>query len=268
MLKFKRNYMKEGVFMNIGAQLYTVRDFTKTEADFESTLKKISDMGYKSIQISAVGPIEPKIMREIADKNQLEIAITHSNPDRIKNDTLALIEEHKIMGCKDIGLGWYKFDFNNPNAIEEFISEFDEATKIMNKHGMKFHYHNHAFEFQKIGNETGYEKLVRLTDPDLWGFILDTYWVQVGGKNPVDTIYSLKGRIESIHLKDFAIIDDKQHMAEILEGNLDWNKILTACESTGIKYGLVEQDTDWAVGPFESLKTSFDNLKNLYSTRG
>ena len=38
--------------MVIGAQLYTVREFTKTLNDFEETLKKITDMGCRVVQVS------------------------------------------------------------------------------------------------------------------------------------------------------------------------------------------------------------------------
>ena len=253
--------------MKIGAQLYTVRDFTKTVPEIKETLAKIADIGYKSIQISALGPIEPKELRAIADENDLEVAITHSDRNRILNDTSALIEEHNILGCKHIGIGYFKFQTDSSESYDDFIKELEPAAKLIRKSGLKLHYHNHAFEFEKVGNITGFEYFVKNTDPDLWGFILDTYWVQYGGCNPTDMIYSMKDRINAIHLKDFAIKDDTQRMAEIMEGNLDWKKILTACDDTGIEFGLVEQDTDWKVGPFESLQKSFDNLKKYYEGR-
>ena len=38
--------------MEIGAQLYTVRDFCKTTEDFSQTLKKIADIGYKNVHFA------------------------------------------------------------------------------------------------------------------------------------------------------------------------------------------------------------------------
>ena len=38
----------------IAAQLYTVRDFTQTAADFQETLTKIRRIGYRAVQISGV----------------------------------------------------------------------------------------------------------------------------------------------------------------------------------------------------------------------
>ena len=38
--------------MKIGAQLFTVRDFCQNLTDFEESLKKIADIGYKNVQVS------------------------------------------------------------------------------------------------------------------------------------------------------------------------------------------------------------------------
>jgi sugar phosphate isomerase/epimerase len=250
--------------MVLGAQLYTVREFTQTEKDVESTFKRIADIGYKFIQVSGMGNIPAEMVREIADKNGLKIVITHTNQERVMKDTLAVIKEHQIMGCKHIGLGSMGFTPSGAESYYKFIKDYDEAASLIHKNGMRLHYHNHSFEFQKYGDKTGFDILVNETDPELWGFILDTYWVQVGGKNPVDVIFALKGRIDAIHFKDLTIVDNKQRMTEVMEGNFNWCKIIEACENTGISYALVEQDSDWTVGPFESLETSYRNLSQFF----
>ena len=38
--------------MKLGAQLYTVHDYTKNLKDFEESLKKISEIGYEYVQVS------------------------------------------------------------------------------------------------------------------------------------------------------------------------------------------------------------------------
>lgn len=44
----------------IGAQMYTVRDHIQNEADIETTIQKLADIGYKFGQNSAMGPIAPR----------------------------------------------------------------------------------------------------------------------------------------------------------------------------------------------------------------
>ena len=41
--------------MKIGAQLYTLHNFTKTLEGFSEALKKVADIGYTSVQVSGLG---------------------------------------------------------------------------------------------------------------------------------------------------------------------------------------------------------------------
>ena len=54
--------------MIIGAQGFTIRDYAQNEADFRETAKKLHDIGYKTLQVSAFGDIDPHIIREICDE--------------------------------------------------------------------------------------------------------------------------------------------------------------------------------------------------------
>ena len=104
--------------MKTGAQLYTVRAYTQTEGDFARTVKRIADMGYTTVQISAIGKeIRPERVREICDENGLKIVLTHSDVNRILNDTDRLIEEHNILGCDCIGLGAMPEKYRSPEWI-------------------------------------------------------------------------------------------------------------------------------------------------------
>ena len=52
--------------MIIGAQGFTLRDYTKDEAGIAASLKKLHDIGYRALQVSAFGPIAPERLRELA----------------------------------------------------------------------------------------------------------------------------------------------------------------------------------------------------------
>ena len=137
--------------MKTGAQLYTIRAYTQTERDFARSMKKIADMGYTTVQVSAIGKeIRPERVREICDENGLKIVLTHSDVNRILNDTDRLIEEHNILGCDHIGLGAMPDKYRTPEWIRYFVEDFKEPAKKIAAAGKRFMYHNHNFEFQKI----------------------------------------------------------------------------------------------------------------------
>ena len=92
--------------LKLGAQFYTLRDFTKTPSDFYRTMRRVADIGYKYVQISGVGPeVKADVIKKSCDETGLSVYITHTPLDRIINDTERVIEEHEMFGCNIIGVG-------------------------------------------------------------------------------------------------------------------------------------------------------------------
>lgn len=105
--------------------------------------------------------------------------------------------------------------------------------------------------------------LVEDTDPRLFGFIMDTYWVQYGGGNPADFIRRLSGRMKVCHFKDYKIdSENKPDFAEIGTGNLDLDECYRACRESGVGYIVIEQDT-CDIDPRESMAISYKNLIDI-----
>jgi len=247
--------------MQIGAQLYTVRDFTQTESDFERTIEKVSDIGYKYVQLSANGPIPAQKIADICSVNNIHCTLTHTAPDRIRNDTDAVIAEHKIMGADYVGIGSMPDEYRgSADGAKRFIADYLPAAERFKSAGLQFMYHNHDFEFEKFDNRLVFDMLA---DCPLFGFTLDTYWVQAGGGDPASWLRKLSGRVEVIHLKDMQWKGGQQRMAEVMEGNLNWQAIKEAAKASGVKYAMVEQDDCYGKDPFECLRTSFINWSKL-----
>ena len=91
--------------MKIGAQLFTVRMFAQNERDLGRTLEKIAGMGYEYVQVSGIGNVAPERVKHLCDQNGLQIVLTHNPEHRFLNGVEGLIEEHRLYGCKYVGLG-------------------------------------------------------------------------------------------------------------------------------------------------------------------
>lgn len=209
--------------MNIGAQFYTIRDFCKNNDFFAESLKKVADIGYKYVQISGTCECDPRWLKEKLDKNGLKSVITHTSADNITGKTEEVIKNHDVFGCRHIGLGWYNFDVENREEnYNNFVNLYKPVAKKIKDGGKYFMYHNHHFEFIKIGGKTVFEKISEDFSNDELGFTLDTYWVQKAGADPTCWLEKLAGRVPCIHLKDMTF-DGK--MAVIGEGNLNFDRI-------------------------------------------
>ena len=250
--------------MQIGAQFYTLRDQCKTLEAFAESLKRVADIGYRTVQISGVCPYDPAWLRDRLKETGLACVITHTNQDRIADETQKVIADHDVFGCDYIGVGSMPGGLRNPGDYESFVERFRPAGAAIAAAGRRLMYHNHHFEFMKAPDGKLYlEKLTEDFAPEELGFTLDTYWVQYGGGDPAAWLERLSGRVPCIHLKDMACVNFEQHMAPVGEGNLNWERILSSAERAGAKYLLVEQDDCYGEDPFDCLRRSYQFLRAL-----
>lgn len=245
--------------MKIGAQLYTVRSHTQTLDDFAGVLKKVADIGYKTVQVSGTCPFEAEWLSRELNKNGLECAVTHTPPQRLLEETEKVTEEHKTFGCKYVGFGWNAFKLDEGDTPARFIEKYLPVAQKIHDSGRRFMYHNHDQEFQKIGGKLIIDILAEAFSPELMGFIVDTFWVQAAGADPAAWIRKLSGRAPCIHLKDFSY---GRKFAAVGEGNMNFDAIFNAAADSGVEYMLVEQDDCYGEDPFECLKRSYEYLKS------
>jgi len=230
----------------IGAQYFTIRKAVTSIEDFDVACKKVSDIGYKVVQISGMN-LEAKDMREVLDKYGLEVVTTHKAYIDFIEDLDSVIDYNKTLGSKICGLGMMPKDYADSNhKVTRMLRALDRAAEELRKEGMCLGYHNHSIEFAPIdGKTTIFDRMVNETNPENFQFILDTYWLQVGGKTPQDIIRQIGKRSPIVHFKDYTIVPAEWKYAEMTEvgsGNLDWDAIIKACEESEVQYCIVEQD--------------------------
>jgi len=73
--------------MVIGAQLYTLRDFTKNTADFEETLKRVTDMGCRVLQVSGTCDFEAEWLAAKEKELGFSCVLTHTKAADILGNT-------------------------------------------------------------------------------------------------------------------------------------------------------------------------------------
>lgn len=241
--------------MEIGAQFFTLRDYCQNLTDFEESLKKVADIGYKIVQISGTCEYDAVWLDEKLKENGLKCVITHNAADKLISDTEKICEDNFRFGCKNIGLGWYPF--TKDGTIDDFCEKYLPVAEKVKQSGGYFMYHNHDGEFKKIDNKPIIEHLAEKISPELMGFTLDVFWVQAGGGDPGYWLERLKGRVPCMHLKDFAY---GKKMAFLGDGNINFDRIFAKAEEAGTEYMLVEQDDCYDMNPFECLERSYKYL--------
>ncbi len=258
----------------LAVQMYTVRDFTKTEKELAQTLKKIAKIGYTAVQVSAVGCINdgsvtPEKAKKMLDDNGLKCIATHRGLDGFTKNVQSEIDFHHALACNYTAIGGIFGDKPYPQTLAGFRKFMSDARKFIPKlkaAGILFGYHNHAHEFfrPKLGQPRIYDILIDEGGDDLH-LEMDLFWVWHGGESPVKMIKRGKGRVSVIHLKDKAFYRDEKNgagIAPIGEGNMPWDEIIPACKKNGVKWYCIEHDV-CPRDPFDCLASSFRYLSKF-----
>lgn len=250
--------------MKIGAQLFSVRDQAKTPEDIRKAFEKCRDMGYEVVHSSGLGPIDPYELRDISQEFGLPITITHTSPKRLEEDLDAVIAEHKIYGCPVVGIGSYPKSLRDGSfeTWKGWYAKYLDISKRIEDAGLKFAYHNHNFEFDKLDNGTTiYDFLIE--ENENWELIADICWIQYAGADLLKTLRRIKGRIRNAHLKDIKDFVNKD-FCPLGQGIVTVEEALPVLVECGCEFAHVEQDNATTLpDPFGQMRDSADYLKKI-----
>lgn len=251
---------------NIAAQLYTTRDLCRTPEGLAATLRHLQAIGYKAVQVSGIGPIPYRQVKEMLAEQGLVCCATHEGSEELLENPETVAGRLAELGCNETAYAWPAGqDFSRREGVVRLAKALNRTGRVLAEAGIAFSYHNHAIELHRPGKASALETLVLETDPKLVRFELDTYWLQAGGANPLEWFAKLKGRMSLVHLKDYGVNPQgKPVFEEVGSGNLPIPAIVKEAERAGCRWFIVEQDSDWEDGdPLSSLATSFRFLAGL-----
>jgi sugar phosphate isomerase/epimerase len=254
---------------DIGVQLYTVRTVLPQKP--AETLKAIRAIGYTQIEGTLAG--FDKLWPDVQASGLKPVSM-HLDANLVlqKSDDLARAAEQ----LKKYGFSYAVFPYlapaarGGPDVIKALAEKLNWAGEKCNAAGLKFAYHNHAFEFAMVDGAPLLHTLLDNTDQKLVGFELDAFWSSVAGHDPVEMIDHLKGRVMLLHLKDkaegtpvmFNESVPKTAFKEVGHGVIDWPKVLRAATDAGVERYFVEQDQTPG-DPLDSLRQSYEYLSKL-----
>ena len=245
---------------NLGIQLYTFRK--EMDADALGTLKQIASIGIKKIESarSAKGHyygFSPKEMKKVCNDLGMKLVSGHVHLDDDWQQTMDEAAEsgQEYLICSTLPSTGQTVD--NYKSVADAFNKAGEKCKRM---GLKFGYHNHAYEFESENGEVLYNVLLSNTQADLVYMELDLGWVIVSGKDPLEYFKKFPGRFALWHLKDMDMA--KKESTEFGKGGLDIAKMLENKQASGVKHIFIEQE-EYASTPLESMEHNLSYLKTI-----
>ena len=225
---------------NIGIQLYTLRDMAG--ADLPATFQMLQDVGYPEVELFTLHGRTAADLRTLLEEHDLRATAAHVGINRWRTELDTVLDEAQTLGMDYVGVPGI---FPNPPATATTYSglarEFNRYAEAVADRGMKFYYHNHAFEFARDGGRRLYDILLDETNPDTVFFELDLYWIVTGGADPLDYLNRYdQARWPLFHVKDR---DAAGNFADLGEGNINFARVFRELENKHYHHYLVERDT-------------------------
>ena len=197
----------------LSVQLYTVRD--ALSADLPGTLQRIADIGYTNVEAFGFVDNADELAAALRDAG-LAAPSGHARLlDAGEQDLERIFHASTTLGFGTlIDPHIDESRWTTREDVEAIARELSALAPRAADHGLVLGYHNHAFEFSnRIDGVSAYEVFADALSDDVV-LELDTYWVQVGGDDPVAVIGKYGDKVRFLHVKDGdGSHDDKQQVA-------------------------------------------------------
>jgi sugar phosphate isomerase/epimerase len=256
---------------SLGIQLYSLRETISQNP--KEILRKLANIGFNEIETYGYNDgkfwgLSVAELKEELTKNNLTSPSGHYDGNSlIKGDfenfkeiisvANQLDQKYIIIPSIAENLRGSKSDYLN------IAEKFNKAGEMCKSAGITLAYHNHAFEFEKMDNTTGYDILLNNTDEDLVTFEMDIYWVVRAGINPISLFKKYPGRFKLWHVKDMHT-EDPELNTEIGSGSIEYKEIFKNAEISGVEHYILEQE-NFEIPAFQSLEKSYSYLQNKVS---
>ena len=256
----------------IGIQLYTLRD--SLPKNVKGVLEQVGKAGFTEVETYGFSTnngffgTSVKDFQSISKDNGLKATSNHFDFNGfIKDGKIEVlnsyIETAHILGSEYVTIPYVIPELRGTSAddYKKLAAGINKVAEICHSNGLKLAYHNHDFEFEKFEKTTGYEILLNETDKNLVDFELDLYWVVRSGNDPLKLFKEYPDRFKMWHVKDMDKVNPGFN-AEIGSGAIDFKEIFAQAKLAGMERFFLEQESNYIPNPEESIKTSFDYIKN------
>lgn len=270
----------------IALQLYSVR--RDLDKDFEQVIKKVKEYGYDGVELASLHGKEPEYVKKFLSDTGLTPISAHVPLDSMLKDPDGVFGTYAFIGCKYVAVPYLPEERRPKKPLfDKTLEQMEQLGKKAKEAGLQLLYHNHDFEFVKIGDRLGLDVIYETVPAGLLQTQIDTCWVKVAGQDPAEYIRKYKGRAPVVHLKDFYKqetdkdilmyeligIKGKDHKPSDKKafgfmplgfGQQDIPEILEASKEAGASWVVVEQDEPQeGRTALECARLSIKYLKNL-----
>lgn len=258
----------------MGYQLFSIRD--QMAEDPIKTLKALKKMGYQDFEIygfddekGAYYGFESSDFKLVLDDLDLSVTSGHygfspylsQGGDELRRFVDRCIAGAKTLDSKYITWPWIAPEQRTIDNFKLMAQKLNIIGEQVTSANLGFAYHNHGFEFEDHSGQTGFDIIIKETDPSLVKLEMDMYWVMHSSNyTPQELIDAQPGRYTLWHIKDMDKVS--RDYTELGNGSIDYLKLLPDPVKSGLEYYYLEQGGNFTVDSTKSAAQSAEYFKN------
>lgn len=238
--------------MRPAIQLFTLRDLDDSLPDL---LARVGETAFEGVEFAGLGDSDPDEIRDALDDAGLDAAGAHVGMDDLEADLEGTVETYRRLDCDRIVVPYLdESHFASRETAVDTARRLQELDGRLSDRDVDLGYHNHDHEFAPLGDGSAFDVLADETDIDLE---LDVGWATAAGRDPVDLLDHLRGRVPLVHCKDVA----GDRSVELGKGDLDVEACVRAAREAGTEWLVYEHDDP--DDPAASLERGAETLAEL-----
>ncbi len=268
----------QGIQWQPGLELYPLGE--ELEKDFDGTLRKVAEMGYRHVELPTFYNRAAKELKQSLSSAGLSCISAGALPNpflspmpSLQTHADQIFDAHNELGvtyvvCLLPPLPARKRAGPFERVFETFTSaDWSEAAQFLNEvgrkarnQGLRLAHHNHHFELLPVDGTTGFEIMMKETDPAYVEFEMDCAFVAAMGFDPAEKLRRHKDRIPLLHLKDIEarkVADKALQTVAVGQGIIDWKPVFEEMKKSNVRQYYVELEPPFTKPVLQSLEESY-----------
>lgn len=220
--------------MQIGLQPHTIRAL---DEPMPAKIERLARVGYQGVELGVDD--DAGAVHDALAETGLSATSIGTGLEQLEGDIESHVEACEAFDCDGVVVMWLGEEhWTSRDAVEDTAALLDEWADRLDEYDLDLHYHNHDHEFTDLGDTTGYEAFLDVSDAV--NLELDLGWVGCGGVDPTSLLDRVGDRATLVHFKDMDF--ENREFVTFGEGDLDLEAAVETARDNGVEWGIVEND--------------------------
>lgn len=241
----------------LGYQASSLKPYLTTPQDVLSTFQRLHAIGYRHAQLQWIGRAVPlDCTAEALQQAGLACIATQDGYADVLGDLDYYVRMNVLWGSKSLCVSTIPRELMNAEGLRHFAAEMLRMAAVLKDHGLGLSFHPTAPNYAPVQGVCAVDAVMEMLPAEVCLTFCVLHAVRAG-VDPVQLLERYSGRVEICHFKDAVRLPDgTECLVPVGQGYIDWPPIFDACQRTGVRWGLAEQET-WQKDAFVCAQESF-----------